>query len=203
MIFSWEFSKLLESIIFRNIFICVKKLNYIKNYMKTRRETRRGGQPSPYFSLRKKTVHLNYTRRRRSVQYERFIKTFLKRDQDRLNWKFFCDNKTTLFSSFRFFYLFCVYQGIPFSDMFSSFLVCRKNLGQFLLRQTFVNHPTMTVKNLEFFILEAQETFPGTLKVNMMNVLYCFVIYRLYLNYNAKIIYDELFVIWLIALILQ
>ena len=61
----------------------------------------------------------------------------------------------------------------------------------------------MTVKNLEFFILEAQETFPGTLKVNMMNVLYCFVIYRLYLNYNAKIIYDKLFVIWLIAPILQ
>ena len=45
MIFSWEFSKLLESIIFRNIFICVEKLNYIKNYMKTRRDTRREGQP--------------------------------------------------------------------------------------------------------------------------------------------------------------
>ena len=45
MIFSWEFSKLLESIIFRNIFICVEKLNYIKNYMKTTRDTRREGQP--------------------------------------------------------------------------------------------------------------------------------------------------------------
>ena len=53
--------------------------------MKTRRETRRGEQPSPYFALRKKTEHLNYTRRRRSVKYERFIKTFLKRDQDRFN----------------------------------------------------------------------------------------------------------------------
>ena len=40
---------------------------------------------------------------------------------------------------------------------------------------------------MEIFILEAQETFPGTLKVNMMNVLYFFVIYRLYLNYNAKL----------------
>ena len=45
MIFSWEFYKLLESIIFRNIFICVEKLHYIKNYMKTRRDTRREGQP--------------------------------------------------------------------------------------------------------------------------------------------------------------
>ena len=32
--------------------------------------------------------------------------------------------------------------------------------------------------------LEAQEVFPDTLKVNKMNVLYFFVIYRLYLNYN-------------------
>ena len=104
MIFSWEFSKLLESIIFRGIFICVEKFNYIKNYMKTRCETRTGGQPCPHFVL--KTEHLNYTRRRRSAKYERFIKTFLKRDQDRLNWKFFWENKTTLFSSFCFFFLF-------------------------------------------------------------------------------------------------
>ena len=48
MIFSWEFSKLLESIIFGNIFICVEKLNYIKNYMKDRRETRRGERSSPH-----------------------------------------------------------------------------------------------------------------------------------------------------------
>ena len=40
---------------------------------------------------------------------------------------------------------------------------------------------------MEIFILEAQEIFPGTLKVNMMNVLYFFVIYRLYLNCNAKL----------------
>ena len=40
---------------------------------------------------------------------------------------------------------------------------------------------------MEIFIIEAQETFPGTLKVNMMNFLYLFVIYRLYLNYNAKL----------------
>ena len=46
--------------------------------MKTRRETRRGGQPSSHFVL-------NYARRRKSAKYERFIKTFLKRDQDRLN----------------------------------------------------------------------------------------------------------------------
>ena len=40
---------------------------------------------------------------------------------------------------------------------------------------------------MEIFILEAQETFPGTLKVNMTNVLYFFVIYMLYLNYNANL----------------
>ena len=38
-------SKLLESIIFRNIFICVEKLNYITNYMKTRVEP--GGEDDP------------------------------------------------------------------------------------------------------------------------------------------------------------
>ena len=106
MVFSWEFPKLLESIIFRNIFICVEEIYYIKNYMKTRHETSRGGWPSPRFVLRKRAELLHYTRRRRSAKYERFIKTFLKWDQDRLNWKFFWENKTTLFSSFCFFFLF-------------------------------------------------------------------------------------------------
>ena len=40
------------------------------------------------------------------------------------------------------------------------------------------------------FILEGQETTPGTLKVNLINVLYLFVIYRLYLNYKAKLIVE-------------
>ena len=40
---------------------------------------------------------------------------------------------------------------------------------------------------MEIFIPEDQEIFPGYLKVNMMNVLYSFVIYRLYLNCNAKL----------------
>ena len=44
---------------------------------------------------------------------------------------------------------------------------------------------------MEVFILEAQETFPGTLKVNMRNVLYFFVIYRLYQNYNAKLTAEQ------------
>ena len=56
MIFSWEFSKLVELIIFRNIFICAEKLNFIKNYMKARRETRRGGQSSLHFVLRNRTL---------------------------------------------------------------------------------------------------------------------------------------------------
>ena len=41
--------------------------------------------------------------------------------------------------------------------------------------------------NVEIFLLEAQETFAGTLTVNMINILYFFVIYRLYLNCNAKL----------------
>ena len=53
--------------------------------MKTRRETRKGGRPSPHFVLRSRTEHLYYTRRRRSAKYDRSIETFLKRDQDRLN----------------------------------------------------------------------------------------------------------------------
>ena len=150
MIFSCEFSELLESIIFRNIFICVEKLNYIKNYMKTRRETKRGWQTSPHFVLRNRTEHLYYTRHRRSTKYERFIKTFLKRDQDHRNWRFFCEKKNTIFFCRFFFYLLCVYRGIPFSAMLPSFLVCWKNLDQFLLRQSFVNHPTMTVKMWKF-----------------------------------------------------
>ena len=32
--FSWEFLKLSQSIIFRNTFICVEELNYMKDCMK-------------------------------------------------------------------------------------------------------------------------------------------------------------------------
>ena len=53
--------------------------------MITRRKTRKGGRPSPHFVLRNRTEHLYYTRHRRSAMYERFIKTFLKLDQDRRN----------------------------------------------------------------------------------------------------------------------
>ena len=47
---------------------------------------------------------------------------------------------------------------------------------------------------MEILILEAQETFPGTLKVNMINILYFFVIYRLYLNYNDKLTAEGQFI---------
>ena len=53
--------------------------------MKARCETRRERQPSPHFVLRNKAEHLNHTRRGKSATYERFIKAFLKGDQDRLN----------------------------------------------------------------------------------------------------------------------
>ena len=53
--------------------------------MKTRRGTRREGRSSPHFVLRDRAEHIYYTRRRESAKYERFIKTFLKRDQDRLH----------------------------------------------------------------------------------------------------------------------
>ena len=53
--------------------------------MKTRCETRKGGRTSPHFVLLNRTEHLYYTRHRGSAKYERFIKTFLKRDKDRLN----------------------------------------------------------------------------------------------------------------------
>ena len=90
-----------------------------------------------------------------------------------------------------FFYLLCVYRGIPFHAIRPSLLVCWKNLDQFLLRQSLVNHPSMTVKIWKFLasILYSRSpaNIPGTLKVKMMNVLYFFVIYRLYLNCNAKL----------------
>ena len=44
---------------------------------------------------------------------------------------------------------------------------------------------------MELFYLEVQETFPGTGKADMMNVLYFFVVYRLYLNYNAKLTAEQ------------
>ena len=53
--------------------------------MKTRRGTRREGRSFPYFVLRNGTKHLYYSRRRGSAKYEGFMKTFLKRDQDRLH----------------------------------------------------------------------------------------------------------------------
>ena len=34
--FSWEISKLSQSIIFRNIFIWAEELNYMKDYMKVK-----------------------------------------------------------------------------------------------------------------------------------------------------------------------
>ena len=53
-----------------------------------------------------------------------------------------------------------------------------------------VNRPTMTVniwKFLASILSRGPANIPGILKVNMMNVLYFFVIYRLYLNCNAKL----------------
>ena len=78
-----------------------------------------------------------------------------------------------------------------FTEEFLSLLVCWKNLDQFLLRQSLVNHPTMTVNIWKFLASILYSRSPanirGTLKVNMMNVLYFFVIYRVYLNCNAKL----------------
>ena len=77
--------------------------------MKARRETRKRRRTYPHFVLRNRTEHPYYTRYRRSTKYERFIKTFLKGDQDRINLKFFCENKITLFSSFRLFSIYYVF----------------------------------------------------------------------------------------------
>ena len=48
--FSWEVSKLLQSILFCNIFICVEELNYVKDYLNVSREAG-GREPSPHFTL--------------------------------------------------------------------------------------------------------------------------------------------------------
>ena len=42
---SWEFSKILQSIILLSIFICLEELSYIKYYMKIRSEARYEGKP--------------------------------------------------------------------------------------------------------------------------------------------------------------
>ena len=42
--FSWEFSKLLHSINFWIIFVCVEEFNYIKDYMEVMLKERAEGQ---------------------------------------------------------------------------------------------------------------------------------------------------------------
>ena len=115
MIFSGEFSKVLESIIFRNIFICVEKWNY----MKTRRETRRGGRLSPHFALINRIEHLYYTRRRRSGKWllNDLSKHFSNEIKNVSIENFSAKRKPPYFLPSVFFYLFCVYWGIPFSGM--------------------------------------------------------------------------------------
>ena len=115
MIFSWEFSKVLESIIFRNIFICVEKWNY----MKTRRETRRGERLSPHFVLINRTEHLYYTRRRRSGKWlvNDLSKHFSNEIKNVSIENFSAKRKPPYFLPSVFFYLFYIYQGIPFSRM--------------------------------------------------------------------------------------
>ena len=81
---------------------------------RTHAETRRGGRPSPHFVLRNRTEHLYYTKRRRSTMKDlskhmkdwkvwKVYQNVFKLDQDCLNWKFLCKNKTTPFSFSRFF----------------------------------------------------------------------------------------------------
>ena len=57
--------------------------------MKTRRETRKGGQSSPQFVLRNKTEHLNYTRRRRSAKYGKIYQSIFKTRSRRSQLKIF------------------------------------------------------------------------------------------------------------------
>ena len=65
--------------------------------------------------------------------------------------------------------------------MLPSFLVCWTNLDQFLLRQSFVNHPAMTVKCGNFYS-RSRGNIPRYFE-SKCDVLYFFVI----LNYNAKL----------------
>ena len=67
-----------------------------------------------------------------------------------------------------------------------SFLMCWKNLDQFLLRPFFVNHPTMTVKMWKVYFRS-----PGNI-TRYFEGKYdeCFIFicdFKLYLNYNAKL----------------
>ena len=73
--------------------------------MKTRCENRKGGRPSPHFVLRNRTEHLYYTRHRSSAKYERFMKTFLKRDKT-VAIEDFSAKKTPLYFLLSFFFLF-------------------------------------------------------------------------------------------------
>ena len=96
-----------------------------------------------------------------------------------------------------FLYLLWVFRGIPLPALLPSFLLRWENL---------INHPTMTIKIWIFLACRLFSRNPGnilgTLKVNVKNVVYFFVIYRLYLNYDPKLI-AELQVINLRHKILQ
>ena len=89
------------------------------NYMKTRRETRRGGRLSPHFVLINRTEHLYYTRRRRSGKWLKndLSKHFSNEIKNVLIENFSAKRKPPYFLPTVFFYLFCVYRGIPFSGM--------------------------------------------------------------------------------------
>ena len=126
MIIFWKFFKLLESIIFRNFSICVEKLHYIKNYMKTRRETRKGRLPSPIFVLRNRTEHLYYTRNKECWVWKNYQNIFKTRPRP---WqlKISLRKKPTIFYSFGVFSIYYV-----FTEEFYSL------------------HPTITVKIWKF-----------------------------------------------------
>ena len=109
--------------------------------------------------------------------------------------KIFCRNKTTPFSSSCFFlFIMCLSRNsIPYyTSIIPSML---EEFRPVLLRQSLVNHPTMTVKIWKFFAFilysKSPANIPGTLKVKMMNVLHFFVIHRLYLNCNAKLTAEQ------------
>ena len=68
---SWEFSKILQSIFFLSIFICLEELSYMKYYMKVRSAARNEEKPLFIFpqsgskyetsakkNLKNRTVHL-------------------------------------------------------------------------------------------------------------------------------------------------
>ena len=114
-----------------NISICVEESNHIKDHKPVRSDFLSFCINCPWIwniaqkEAQKQNISTQYTRLGRKTCYEILINTFLRPDEVHFDIKFFHENKTTPSSLFYFFI--SIFEKIPCTDKFPSFLVCWKD----------------------------------------------------------------------------